>query len=219
MNTTAPRTVTSEQILSLLPQTQCRQCGFDGCRSYAQAIARQKAPINRCSVGGREGIRKLADLLGIPTLPLDPGYGQEQPRVAAFIDESNCLACTRCIQVCPVDAIVGAAGMFHTVLSTYCTGCRLCLPACPVDCIGLKNVSGIRTGWAAWSPEQATQARKRAELRESRLQAEKNRMGRSVFPTDNGQPAASVYHDKKAAVLRHILERARTRLKPDNSEP
>ena len=127
----------AERIDALLPQTQCGQCGFAGCRPYAQAIAAGQAGINLCPPGGAATIRALADLLGREPVPLDAGHGTEKPPLLARIDEPRCIGCTLCIQACPVDAIVGAPKLMHTVIAALCTGCELCLPPCPVDCIDL----------------------------------------------------------------------------------
>jgi electron transport complex protein RnfB len=129
-----------ERIDRLLPQTQCAQCGYPGCRPYAEAIARGEADINQCPPGGEAGIRALATLLGREPKPLDPQHGIEKPRVLALIDEAICIGCTKCIQACPVDAILGAPKRMHTVIAELCTGCELCLPPCPVDCIDLVPV-------------------------------------------------------------------------------
>ncbi len=129
-----------DQIESLLPQTQCGQCGYPGCRPYAEAIARGEADINRCVPGGEHTIRALADLLGREPKPLDPEVGEEKPPAVAVIDEELCIGCTKCIQACPVDAIVGAAKQMHTVVAEECTGCELCVPVCPVDCIRMEPV-------------------------------------------------------------------------------
>ncbi|MEO7051011.1 MAG: RnfABCDGE type electron transport complex subunit B [Rhodanobacter sp.] len=125
------------QIDALLPQTQCEQCGYHGCRPYAEAIARGEAEINQCPPGGAAGIEKLAALLQRPVLPLNLDHGIAKPRTLARIVEADCIGCTKCIQVCPVDAIVGASKLMHTVLVDDCTGCELCVAACPVDCIEL----------------------------------------------------------------------------------
>lgn len=124
-----------EQIDELLPQIQCAQCGYPGCRPYAEAITSGEADINQCPPGGTSTIQALADLLGREAKPLDQEYGEETPRTVAVIDEQVCIGCTLCIQACPVDAIVGATKQMHTVIASECTGCDLCLPPCPVDCI------------------------------------------------------------------------------------
>jgi electron transport complex protein RnfB len=127
----------ADRIDALLPQTQCEQCGYHGCRPYAEAIARGEAAINQCPPGGKVGIEKLAALLQQPVLPLNLENGTEKPRTLARIVEADCIGCTKCIQACPVDAIVGAAKLMHAVIADDCTGCELCVPACPVDCIVL----------------------------------------------------------------------------------
>jgi Na+-translocating ferredoxin:NAD+ oxidoreductase subunit B len=129
-----------EQINAILPQTQCRQCGFQGCRPYAEAIASGLADINQCPPGGDEGIFELANLLGVNHKPLNPIFGQPKPKSVAFIIEEVCIGCAKCIAACPVDAILGAAKFMHTVIASECTGCELCIAPCPVDCIIMKPV-------------------------------------------------------------------------------
>jgi len=130
-----------EQVDALLPQTQCAQCEFPGCRPYAEAIAKGEADINRCPPGGDTVIQSLATLLGRETLPLDASLEAHKPPLVALIREPECIGCTLCIHACPVDAIVGASKKMHTVISAHCTGCELCLPPCPVDCIDLVAVN------------------------------------------------------------------------------
>jgi len=142
-----------DRIDALLPQTQCGQCNYPGCRPYAEAIAAGAAPINQCPPGGEAGIRALADLLGVEPLPLNPENGEEQPPTVAVIDEAACIGCTLCIQACPVDAIVGAPKLMHTVIASECTGCDLCLPPCPVDCI--RTVPRPVPGWGWPRPAAA----------------------------------------------------------------
>ena len=127
-----------EAIQRLLPQTQCGQCGVDGCRPYAQALARGEADIDRCPPGGDAGARALAKLLARPARPVDPARGLHKLPQVAWVREADCIGCTKCIQACPVDAIVGASKRMHTVIADLCTGCELCLPPCPVDCIELR---------------------------------------------------------------------------------
>lgn len=137
----------AKAIDSLLPQTQCGQCGFPGCRPYAEAIARGEADINQCPPGGENTIKALADLLGCEPKPLSAEHGQEKPREVALIDEQLCIGCKKCILACPVDAIIGAPKLMHTVLESDCTGCELCIPVCPVDCIDMVPAE---IGIAAW---------------------------------------------------------------------
>jgi electron transport complex protein RnfB len=136
-----------EKIDAILPQTQCGQCGFPGCRPYAKAIAKGEADINCCPPGGEEGIKKLADLLGREFKPLSAEHGAEKPRSTAIIDENICIGCTLCMQACPVDAIVGAAKQMHTVVASQCTGCELCLEPCPVDCIAMVPIAESVESW------------------------------------------------------------------------
>ncbi len=128
-----------DRIDALLPQTQCAQCEYPGCRPYAEAIAAGTAEINRCPPGGPAGIEALATLLGREVIPLDSSLQEHKPALAALIREDECIGCTLCIHACPVDAIVGASRQMHTVIASHCTGCELCLPPCPVDCIDLVN--------------------------------------------------------------------------------
>ena len=159
----------AERINEALPQTQCTRCGYPDCASYAQAIARELAPINQCPPGGMQGVVRLAAITGHAVQPLNPDHGQESPRSVAVIDENWCIGCTLCIKACPTDAIVGANKLMHTVMEAHCTGCELCLPVCPVDCIALENASGNATGWAAWTPIQADASRQRYAARQQRL--------------------------------------------------
>ncbi|MBL8259745.1 MAG: electron transport complex subunit RsxB [Candidatus Competibacteraceae bacterium] len=137
----------ADKIDAILPQTQCGQCGFAGCRPYAEAIAAGEADINQCPPGGENGIVALAELLGRDPKPLNPENGIEKPKMLAVIDEQNCIGCTLCIQACPVDAILGAAKHMHTVIAKECTGCELCVAPCPVDCIHMLPVAQTVATW------------------------------------------------------------------------
>ena len=125
------------EIEALLPQTQCAQCGFPGCKPYAEAIAHHEAEINQCPPGGEPLILALADLLGREPMPADETRGQQKDPAVAEIDEPRCIGCALCLKACPVDAILGASRYLHTVIADECTGCELCIPSCPVDCIDM----------------------------------------------------------------------------------
>lgn len=127
-----------EQINALLPQTQCGQCGFPGCRPYAEAMIAGNAEINRCAPGGEATILAIANHLDRPLLPADESYGTPKPAQVAVIAENVCIGCAACLQACPVDAILGAPHFMHTVITEECTGCELCIDPCPVDCIVLR---------------------------------------------------------------------------------
>ena len=136
----------ADQIESLLPQTQCGQCSYPGCRPYAEAIANGEA-INKCPPGGEATINALADLLDVEAVPLDAEHGEESVDTVAFIREDECIGCTKCIQACPMDAILGAAKQMHTVIASECTGCDLCVEPCPVDCIDMLPIATSIQNW------------------------------------------------------------------------
>jgi electron transport complex protein RnfB len=136
-----------DQIDALLPQTQCGQCTYAGCRPYAEAIAAGEAEINQCPPGGEAPSKALADLLGQDPKPLNPEHGIHTEKTVVVIDEQACIGCTLCIQACPVDAIVGAAKQMHTVIASECTGCNLCIPPCPVECIHIVPVKANILTW------------------------------------------------------------------------
>ena len=136
-----------EKIDSILPQTQCGQCSYPGCKPYATAIAKGEADINQCPPGGEAGVRALAELMGVEYKPLNESHGITKAKAVAFIDEDTCIGCTLCIQACPVDAILGAAKQMHTIIEKECTGCELCLPPCPVDCITMPEIKEDTENW------------------------------------------------------------------------
>jgi electron transport complex protein RnfB len=219
----------TDRIENLLPQTQCTKCGYPSCRAYSEAIANEEANYNQCPPGGAEGIARLARLLGKPVLALNPANGVERPRPVAVIDEAVCIGCTLCIQACPVDAIVGAAKQMHTVLPQLCTGCDLCVAPCPVDCIAMVDVTGGKTGWDAWSQQQADDARERYALRNERLLREKeendSRLAAKAaaklkaFETEQASsPEGQAELDRKKAIIRAAMERAEQKMKSKNTE-
>lgn len=212
--------VSADAIDALLPQTQCTRCGYPDCRSYAEAIAHGDAAINRCPPGGQEGVARLAVLTGQAPLPLDVACGEEGPLRLAVIDEDWCIGCTLCIKACPVDAIVGANKVMHTVVNALCTGCELCVPVCPVDCISLADTTPGRTGWQAWGPEQADQARKRYAFHRLRTERDKREnderlAAKAQRKLDNLAAESKLTDpeqlDRKRAVIEAAMARARER--------
>lgn len=210
----------ADQIEDLLPQTQCTKCGFPACRPYAEAIASGEANYNQCPPGGAEGITRIARLLGKPVIPLNPLHGTERARPVAVIDESLCIGCTLCIQACPVDAIVGAAKQMHTVIPALCTGCDLCVAPCPVDCIAMLEATPGKTGWDAWSQQEADAARARHTQRAARLEREKSENNARLaakaatkLKEVDATPAATLAEqqekERKRAIITAAIERAR----------
>ena len=198
-------------IDSVLPQTQCRQCGFAGCRPYAEAIATGRAEINQCPPGGDEGIARIAALVGRPPLPLDTTHGLPKPFSVALIDEAACIGCTLCIQACPVDAIVGGARRMHDVVADLCSGCELCLPPCPVDCITMVPAD------VAWDDARATAARRRHDaraLRLTRLDVRDRRLPAVAQSLPRSTDAAAASAARRQATVAAAIERAR-RLQKD----
>jgi len=197
------------RIDAILPQTQCGQCGYPGCKPYAQALASREADINQCPPGGDAGIHALADLLGQRYKPLNPDHGVHKPKSLAVIDEATCIGCTLCIQACPVDAILGASKQMHTVIAEECTGCELCLPPCPVDCISLQAPET-----PVLSPIEARKsaviARSRHELRQFRL-ARRQRAPKSTSPLQqNNAVLVSTPGASKKAAIAAAMAKARS---------
>ena len=213
----------ADRIDALLPQTQCTRCGYQGCRPYAEAIAAGAADINQCPPGGAAGIVKLADLLKTLPKALNPANGVEKPLEVALIDEDLCIGCTLCIQACPVDAIVGAAKLMHTILASWCTGCELCVAPCPVDCIAMVRVEPPRV----WNDADAALARTRYYARNDRLAAdsrerEKKLAAKSTSSPAPADPAIAAAEARKKAVIAAAIERARVQreqAQPRNTEP
>ncbi len=208
------------RIHAALPQTQCTRCGYPDCAGYARAIAEGEAEINQCPPGGAEGVTRLAAITGRPPLPLNPANGLEGPRAVAIIDEAWCIGCTLCLDACPTDAIIGSNKLMHTVIEAYCTGCALCIPVCPVDCISLENLSGERSGWAAWSEPDAAQALNRYEFHSDKRKRDvgenQKRLEEKAHTVLADLPRHSQHTDpavldQKRAVIEAALARARAR--------
>jgi H+/Na+-translocating ferredoxin:NAD+ oxidoreductase subunit B len=198
-----PTSAPADAIDAFLPQTQCRQCGYAGCRPYSEAIAAGRADINRCPPGGDAVIKDLAALLAVRPKPLDLVCGTHKPPAVAVIDEQLCIGCTLCIQACPIDAIVGAPKLMHTVIAAECSGCELCLQPCPVDCIAM-----VKTGKALPAEklkERASYFRRRFAARLARLQR--------VRAARRAASHAEAAQRKKRATIAKAVERARQRLR------
>ena len=220
MSDTATAPSLAERLEAALPQTQCTRCGYPDCRGYAQAMAAGEADIDRCPPGGAQGIVRLAAISGRAPKPLDAARGSEGPRALAVIDEAWCIGCTLCIKACPVDCIVGASKLMHTVIDAQCTGCELCVPACPVDCISMQPVTGARTGWNAWGQELAEEARERYAFRQMRVARDQRENDERLAAKATAKLADLASHtritdpdaiERKRAVVKAALARAAKR--------
>jgi electron transport complex protein RnfB len=203
----------ADRIDAVLPQTQCTRCGHTGCRPYAEAVAAGEADINQCPPGGARGIERLSAINAGRAAQLV--HGVERPLHVAFIDESLCIGCTLCIQACPVDAIVGAARLMHTVVADWCNGCDLCVAPCPMDCIAMVPVQPARR---PWSDDDAQLSRTRYEARRTRLAVERTereqallRKARARLDELSERDVAPDEAARKRAVVQAAIERARLR--------
>lgn len=185
-------------IDDLLPQTQCGKCGHQGCLPYARAVANGE-PHNRCPPGGQQTADALAGLLGRPSLPLDDrGYPEATVKKVAYIREDECIGCTKCIQACPVDAIVGAAHLMHTVITDECTGCDLCVEPCPVDCIDMLPVAEPSTSRPATAAQpDTTTARAMAQHARDRFQARQDRLRQEKLEKEQRRQERRATHRKQ----------------------
>lgn len=201
-----------DRIDAILPQTQCQQCGFTGCKPYATAIVERRADINQCPPGDEEGIVQLAKLLGVKPKPLNTTHGTPKPEATAFIDESNCIGCTFCIQACPVDAIVGAAKLMHTVITAECTGCELCIAPCPMDCIRMLPTQETHLLDQHAKKKAANLARTRYQFRSQRLTREKQeqaeKLAQKAMKKKQTNVAMTNDDARKKAIIQAALKRA-----------
>jgi Na+-translocating ferredoxin:NAD+ oxidoreductase subunit B len=199
----------AHQLNAALPQTQCQRCGYNGCLPYAQAMAQGVASPNRCPPGGPDGVIKLSRILGRRDgheLALDDSCGSIGPRTIAFIREDLCIGCTKCIDVCPTEAIVGAPKKLHFVITEFCTGCDLCLPPCPVDCITMTAFDGVeKFSWEQWSSSDATRSKSRFEKKQAR-----NHSTPALLPTPIAADAETI---KIEVTINSALERAKAKAK------
>jgi len=200
-----------KEIDALLPQTQCRQCGFDGCEPYAEAIVAGQADINQCPPGDTAVIDQIAVLLGIATKPLNIRHGLPKPKTVSVIDETRCIGCTFCIRACPVDAIVGAAKQMHTVIADECTGCELCVAPCPMDCIQMVPAS-VENSASMFSDtkKKADRARLRFQFRLQRLGYKKSEVLTNTMNTVEGalKHLGTSDQARKKAIVQAALDRA-----------
>lgn len=183
-----------DKIDDVLPQTQCSQCGYAGCRAYAWAIVMDEAPINRCAPGGKKGIEALAKVTGRDVIELDPEYGHEVPLEVSHIKPELCIGCRKCVAVCPTNAIVGAPKRMHAVITDWCTGCALCVVPCPVDCVEMVPAS------FEWTTERAHAARDRYKAKQQREKLKREAHDKRM--------AAETTQEKKKNLIADILKRA-----------
>lgn len=197
----------TERLDACLPQTQCTRCGYPCCHAYAEALAAGTSELNRCPPGGDHTLSALAAVLQRPMLPLDPACGLRTPRSLAIIDEARCIGCRKCIDACPVDAIVGARKLMHTVLNNECNGCGLCLPPCPVDCIILAATpprADPASPWPEYALAETQHWRVRHNARRARLARRAAARAQRLSPVERGHIRADI----AAAVARVRARRA-----------
>ena len=214
MSTHTRQAVSADRIDAWLPQTQCMQCGYPRCRAYAEAVAHGEAGINQCPPGGEITIAALAKLLNVPSEPLNPRFGMHKPRARAVIDEAVCIGCRKCIDACPVDAILGARKLMHTVIADECNGCELCLPPCPVDCIVMVPADQAEAAepWPEYTRAETNRWRARTENRLRRLARRKRTRHGTPHSTESAAPLPPD-RERIRAEIRAAVERVKTKRK------
>jgi electron transport complex protein RnfB len=210
MSTHTRHAVSADRIDAWLPQTQCTQCGYPRCRVYAEAVANGEANINQCPPGDEVTIRALAELLHVVPKPLDPRFGAHRPRTRAVIDETLCIGCRKCIDACPVDAILGARKLMHTVIAPECTGCELCLPPCPVDCIAMVPIDSAEAAepWPEYTHAETYRWHTRTESRLRRLARRSRTRHGTPHSTESAAPLPPD-RERIRAEIRAAVERVK----------
>ncbi len=204
-----------EKIDQLLPQTQCEQCGFKGCLPYAESLSKGESNINRCPPGGLPVMRSLAALLNQPEADIDPTCGITQPLHTVYIDETLCIGCTKCIQACPIDAIVGTKKKMHTVIQSECTGCDLCIAPCPLDCIYIKPSEEEHFPEVGLSDLQKA----RAEKTRARYQARQKRYANRTTITKTLPPQEKVLANRSSdADMLSLIAMAKSKTQAKHQE-
>ena len=188
-----------EKINTILPQTQCGQCNYPGCKPYAIAITKGKADINQCPPGGEKGIQKIAKLMGVDFKPLNEKYGVTKLKSLAFIDEKACIGCTLCILACPVDAILGAAKKMHTIIKEECTGCELCINPCPVDCIEMFPAEEESN--EIFVQKKSNLAKSRYEFRLDRIKRDKKEANTKRKLLSTTSEKSKLINEKRKSIL------------------
>ena len=214
MSTQDRQAVSADRIDAWLPQTQCTQCGYPRCRDYAEAVAVGSAGINQCPPGGEVTLVALAELLDTSPVPLEPRFGIHKPRARAVIDEAVCIGCRKCIDACPVDAILGARKLMHTVIADECNGCELCLPPCPVDCIVMvpADPAEVAEPWPEYTRAETNHWRARTENRLRRLARRKRARHGKPHSTESTAPLPPD-RERIRAEIRAAVERVKTKRK------
>lgn len=201
-------TVSVKDIDALLPQTQCGECSFAGCMPYAEAILQGNAAIDRCPPGGEQTVKALAQLLNRDAEPfLAKAKANTRAPSLAFIQESECVGCTKCIQACPVDAIIGSGKLMHTVIASECTGCGLCVEPCPIDCIEMHPLS--QATYDKNRARQRFQAKQVRSLRDQHEQQQRYREKKKALQKNELKQEQEIKQDYILQALKRVNAKKR----------